>query len=229
MVACPAKLAECPILNPALWQLPQATANYISHGNVHMNSDSGDSRAFPSSGSECRLIWKTWSETAAGLQDFLEVPRILQNVETFRLNLDANNEDIDRSVDVPGLLIRCLTCAPKLTALIWNVTDNANAVLHEAFLSSSLSLPGIATLRPFKGSEWLIRLCPNLESLEIGIWPDHQDSESPLWSWDDTEASVAALVTAAKHVKGLRRFRLDVASKAEYFEGEHVLAGCARG
>ncbi|KAF1965164.1 hypothetical protein BU23DRAFT_575133 [Bimuria novae-zelandiae CBS 107.79] len=99
---------------------------------------------------------------------------------------------------------------PNLETLRWGIEPKSTHLFEAAFANADVTLPTVKHIVPAAYSEWLVRRCPNLQSLRAGCFFDHA-------SWNSYDAKLkkeydpmAALINATK---GLPIEKLHLRSK----------------
>lgn len=152
---------------------------------------------------------KGWKNAAERLQELKACPAALEDAKELHVDIyvhDSQHSDILMGEStmppssVPRLFTDVLAHMLQLTKLKFGVSGRATPAFHEAFAAANVTLPSLRYLVPGAYSEWLIRMCPNLETVQAGDYFDH-------WSWNTYDAKLKqkyeALPALVEATKGL--------------------------
>lgn len=130
-----------------------------------------------------------WENAIERIGEISSCPAALHDVEEFKVDIcvhPASLEDFmnhvrnDPPPDLPNAFVKVLSSMPRLRKLWWNTGENGNGAFEKAFTDANLTLPSVRHLVPAMLTEFMVRMCPEIEHLE---------STTPYWAWANSRYS----------------------------------------
>ncbi|GAB1319319.1 hypothetical protein MFIFM68171_09529 [Madurella fahalii] len=108
-----------------------------------------------------------WGNALERLREIQSCPPALEGVETLDVDIFVHEgqEPENPSLDFVNLLADVLTSMPNLRAIVWDMPCKQTPLFGEAFTSRDLKLRSVRNLTAGPFSEYLVPLCPNLETV----------------------------------------------------------------
>lgn len=152
-----------------------------------------------------------WANAEARLLEMQRCPRALLEVERLHVNVCVDEpslympkfiEPSNPGARLISLFGDVLESMPNLETLQWRIPARQTADFQEAFSKRELQLTSVRTLQPAQCNEYLVKMCPNVESIVThgGPWKG---------AWDrDKNSPIHRLLRSATHATALKRFSL---------------------
>lgn len=129
-----------------------------------------------------------WANAVARLEEMHRCPAALLDVAELRVDIyvhhdspfDASQERFNPPAALPGLFSDALQAMPNLRNLSWRVVSPQTQQLGRVFAERNLTLLGVRDLRLGKFSEYMVGVCPGVESLSaLDTMPWRHDTPDP--------------------------------------------------
>lgn len=146
-----------------------------------------------------------WKNAAERLREIKNCPAALRDVMILHVNVYVYESKFDTWTEsslppkeLPHLFAEVLSQLPNLETLHWGISLKSAHLFEAAFAEANVILSSVKHIIPAAYSEWLVRRCPNLESLRAGSFFDHAS-----WNSDDFKLDYDARIALIKAMKGL--------------------------
>jgi hypothetical protein len=224
--------ADHPWINenrPWLEQYP-GVQHALDHHNSTLWTNPAPSRAVPADlfrrlvidNSKAGVSRHGWANAVARLREMKDCLAALHDVEHLYVDIYVHDgpystlqEASEPPAELPPLFADVLASMPRLAKLEWGIKADQTRVFEKAFGQRNLTLPSVQHLIPGAFSDYMVRMCPNLEVLEGGSYFNH-------WSWNeylpDMPDPRLLLVRSAATAKNITEFVMSAGSGEWYTE-----------
>jgi hypothetical protein len=121
-----------------------------------------------------------WKNAAERLQELKNCPAALQDIKELNIYVYVHDSEFDTWTEstlpprgLPHLFAELLSRMPNLETLQWGIEPTSTHLFEAAFADTDVTLLTVKHIVPAAYSEWLVRRCPNLQSLRAGCFFDH--------------------------------------------------------
>jgi len=121
-----------------------------------------------------------WSDALRRLREIQTCGAALEGVKKLELDIYVydGREPHDPSSELLGAFLDVLASMVNVKTIVWDMPCEQTQVFGEAFITRELRLPSVETLILGPFSEYMVALCPNLNSLAYSLEAWHCD-----WQW----------------------------------------------
>lgn len=148
-----------------------------------------------------------WLQVANTVQDFSKCQALSSHTRSFRLNVwvAKQNSWIARPPQrLPRMLADVLLGCSKLEVLVLTIPEHQTSGFATAFYSANVTLPSVKTLLLSPHMEFVVEMCPNVESISTSGYPwNHRCIDSEC----NGHYSIG-LIEAASRMPRLRHFEM---------------------
>lgn len=166
-----------------------------------------------------------WKHITWQMNELRDCPAALEVVEELNVQtqvpyLESFASDVwsnpDVPVGVPDLFVDLLTSTPNLRKLDWTSFGDNDAVFRETFAKANLTLPNLRQLSHTSGTEFLVGICPAVESI------DYRQSMRHWYLKNETHPTMRLLHSLGS-VPDLKSFSIYTALRIDQVEGkQHI-------